>query len=175
MALNLLHANQQFKSSKIYHYTVITFESLLDIINEHPTISKITLEGLIIDYIVVELVHRFVSEHPLIEGLEMYFDKTFTADEANKVIKVIRDLESLNLFVFRVKDQSECDRLLNQLGNQWKNNISIYLSYIKIELSCFSKVKVFHIFSHSFYAFDITSVCCKKYSVLFHSCRFFLV
>lgn len=61
-------------------------------------------------------VNRLVAEHPSIDKL-VFQNYIFKVDDA---ITLIRNLNSLKHFTFTIKDMSEFDRLLKQLGNEWR-------------------------------------------------------
>lgn len=61
-------------------------------------------------------INRLTSEHPFLKDLK--FDGVeLTSD---KVILIIRQLNSLKKFRVLLKNRFELNRLLNQKGNEWK-------------------------------------------------------
>ena len=129
----MLQANRQLESFEILSYhKEITLDKLLNMISGNPLILKLEVIGSKEVNVNAAELNRFIAEHPLIE--ELYLDKyRLTADDA---IMFIRQLKSLKKFKFRVKEQSECDRLLKVLDDKWKKVIRNGSDCTRMELSC---------------------------------------
>lgn len=98
----------------------VTMTDLLNFINKNPSITGLHI--VIPDATAVHAreLNRFVDEHPLMIKFGC-FNYRFTADDA---IKFLRHMKSLKSLRFHVKDQSEADRLINELGNEWNYTAS---------------------------------------------------
>ena len=127
----ILRANQQLRCFEIIAFRKeITINKLLNMTSKNPFILKLGIMGRNSNVNAVEL-NRFIAKHPLIQMLDLN-GYCFKADDA---IMFIRQLKSLIKFTFRMKEQSECDRLVEQLDDKWKKDIRH--SYdITIDLSC---------------------------------------
>lgn len=119
---NLFRANPQLQKLHIAHNS-LTLTELLDLISGNPSVYKMEIIANYTDVHMIEL-DRFVAEHPMIVELK-FGSYRFTADDA---INFIRQLDSLKHFEFSFKDEdeSEFDRLLNRLSNEWQHDKSYY-------------------------------------------------
>lgn len=130
MAVKILHANRQIKSLKVVMFVKTSIESLLDMINANPFISTLILLGSNFKANSMGL-KRLARERPMLEVLRFHFFP-ITADDA---IMLIRQLRSLKLFEFLLRDTSERDRLVNQLDNEWQPDIRIDSPYRTLKLT----------------------------------------
>lgn len=130
IAANLLHANPQLHSLELIPNTIIALNDLLDMLSASPSIVMLQVRSKIEDVSEVTW-NRFVAEHPLMQELVL-LKTQFTADRA---IMLVRQLNSLKRFEFRVKNRSECDRLVGLLYNEWQHNVRILRHDIEIILN----------------------------------------
>ena len=117
--VNLLQANQQLKFLTIRSHIRLALSTLLQGIRQNSSISLLVVvnEDHTIDVSTDEL-NCFAVERPFMTELHLK-DYRLTADDA---INFIRQMKSLKWFSFQVKDQSECNRLLNRMNNEWYIN-----------------------------------------------------
>lgn len=127
MAMKLLNANPHLKRLDIG--LAQTFDKILNVISGNPSISKLTIHGKFNEDVNEAELNHFASKFPLIEELSIY-EYGYIANNANLLI---RQLNSLKQFTFWPKDQTECDRILNQL-DKWQHEISDWQT-ITIKLS----------------------------------------
>lgn len=119
--IKFLHVNQPLQSIEIRSYIGITLSEILNMISGNSSISKlaVTLMNSGNTATMAELM-RFSSEHPMIIELFLSDYQLLAGD----VIVLLGQLTSLKKFTCVVKNRLECNRLLNQLGNQWQHEIS---------------------------------------------------
>lgn len=117
--VHLLRANPQLKSLGIAMNFKMRLHTLLNLIIDNPAISTLKFYTKVRSVKAVE-VNRLASEHPLIEELT-FFCGQFRVDIA---MMIIRQLKFLKLFTFRFKNQTDCDRLLNELDQKWQHKVS---------------------------------------------------
>lgn len=92
-----------------------TLEDVLNQMGRHQPILQLDLHDLNFDISALEL-NRLVDEHRQLRVLKLSDCLLTTAD----VIMVIRGLDSLRLFQFRVNDHNDLEQLRQQLNNAWE-------------------------------------------------------
>lgn len=124
-ALNFLRLNRQLENLKIQlhdNLTVMSLDNLLDLICENLSIKKWEIYGNVTAMNTVE-IDRLANEHPIIE--ELIFSRRCIAFSVDEIMMFIRKLKSLKHFEFEVKDQYDCDRIINQLDDKWQHKVSV--------------------------------------------------
>lgn len=123
--INFLRVNPHLKILTIRLNKKVAPSKLLETICGNSSICYLIVSaGVGINMNVIEPMNavqltRFANEHPSI--VKLYLPKyRFMADDA---IAFIRQLKSLNSFVFSMHGHSEYDRFVNQLDEKWKVNL----------------------------------------------------
>lgn len=116
-ASNLLDLNRQIRSLHV-HLTELSMNTLLDMIQDHSSITKLTVSrkfgGTGVNSFEIE---RIANEHSSLVELDLKDCLLFTADD---VIALIGQLESLKTLSFRIQDNSDVAQLeLNLNQNEW--------------------------------------------------------
>lgn len=114
-ARKILHANPQLQSVNFWMDSM-TLDKALDMMNGISALSILDISCGPLVNVDVALVDRLVSEHTLIKELFLP-DHLFTVEIA---VALISQLNLLERFCLSVRDVSERDRLISQLGNDWK-------------------------------------------------------
>lgn len=118
MVTKLLHANQQLQDLDVdFGFGMVTLDKILDMIILNTPITKFVAYGP--EFANEAELKRFTMEHPMVEELNFRYTQ-ISPDDA---IFFIRQMISLERFTFKVKDQTECDRLLNRLDSKWQHEI----------------------------------------------------
>lgn len=131
--MRIIKSNPQLQSLEILTNFEMTLDLLLNKISGNSTISNLFLNIGIeqMDIIACEL-DRLVTKHPLV--VELVLKRYRLA--ANDVIKFIRRMKLLKKIKFYVRSRSECERIMTELGDQWKSNVSNDDGKFYIELNC---------------------------------------
>lgn len=115
---NLLHANPQLKNVRILFDGEKSFDQLLNMLSENPSLLKLELWGNVKGVNAVAL-KQFSENHPLLEELHMGA-RGFSVEDA---VFLSRELIHLKSLLFRFDDSFKRDQLLIQLDSHWKHTI----------------------------------------------------
>lgn len=127
---NFLRVNQQLQSFDIQTSQHIPLPKLLDVISENPLITKLCVSPYIVNPVNVEKAKlmEFAAKRQMM--VELHFG-TFEL-VADDVIVFLGQMNSLKKFSCFLKNRSECDRLINQLDNEWQHNVDTPLDHTQI-------------------------------------------
>lgn len=118
--VELMRANPQLQTVELHQQTMKMKQSL-DIIEFNGSISKLKISYCFRDICVTPTdSKRLVRDHPLLVELHLPQHKF----EAKAVMILVRQLNALKMFRFKVKSQSVCDEILKQLDNEWRHELS---------------------------------------------------
>lgn len=122
---NILCANRQLQSVRIISFCVLSLGEILNTIAETPLISKLGMDAHITQSNVSDL-NRFVFERPSTR-------LPLILCHGDDAIELMRQLNALKRFEFKLKNRLECDRYLKQLDDKWQHTVwvsngSFYIS-----------------------------------------------
>ena len=121
---NLLHANRQLNSLRVLfpvRFESITLRTITNMIAENPLITNVWISSRPEINVSTNELWQFANERPSMIELNL---PRYTI-EVDDVVLFIRQMHSLKQFWFKLKDHNECDRLVNQLNNEWKHTIYV--------------------------------------------------
>lgn len=118
----LLHANRQLEAFQLQVFNTngrMTLTQLSNMIAENPDITKFWVSSRHQVIVNTNELWRFANERPAMASLDL---SRFII-EVDDAILYVRQMQSLKMFVFKLKENNEYDRLVNQLSNEWKHRI----------------------------------------------------
>lgn len=119
---SLLNANSHLQFLQIDFWCIgITLTTILDMISGNTSILRLYVFGPFGDAYDTSMdeLTRFANEHPSIISIRLAKAR-LRADDA---VKFIRQMKSLRIFSFNVRDRSDYVCLIKQLDNEWKHKI----------------------------------------------------
>lgn len=123
---DLLHKNQQLQNIEFIcaHVTEMEMPKLLHMISENPSITtfkRFNYFASRMTEVNEDELMQLANKHPGLIELGLY-DGSLNVDSA---IRFFRQMNSLKLFRFRIKQRSEYDLLLRKLNSDWKHKHAI--------------------------------------------------
>lgn len=117
--LNLLHANRQLKKFQLQvsnQHEPMTMSVLSNMIAENPSITKFWISSRYEIPVTTNELSQFANERSAMIDLDLP-RYVISVEDA---VQFIRQLHSLKRFSFKLRGRTEYDRLVEQLGNEWK-------------------------------------------------------